>query len=88
MNGDVVTSTEDLLSGQFYVAVGAEVGGFRKMDYGLTKPVFNTSPHMRRRYVMWQIALCILGYFVARQRLLGVQLPLFNRYVSVTWLVV
>ena len=49
LDGTRVERPDELESGQIYVAVGSELGGYQKLDYGRRKPQFNLSPKLPRR---------------------------------------
>ena len=72
MDGKVVNSVDDLITGGQYVAVGTEVGGLKKLAYGATRPNFNNSPKRSRKYVSlrcFRQYLCTLIFIVVLVRL-------------------
>ena len=57
LDGHVMVEPSSLKSMESYVAVGGEVGGFKKLSYGSRKPAFNSSPKRDRKYVQ-QVLAC------------------------------
>jgi hypothetical protein len=49
LDGMPVSGPADLQSMGQYVAVGGEVGGFKRIEYGLHRKPFNSSPKRDRR---------------------------------------
>ena len=51
MNGELVTDTQQFENGGYYIAVGADIGGLKVMNYGQQRPDFHTSPKAQRKSV-------------------------------------
>lgn len=49
VEGHLVADPGLLKTSDHYVAVGADVGGFKRLEYGVQKPAFNSSPKQPRR---------------------------------------
>ena len=49
LSGEEVQDVDELEAGGTYVAVGTEIGGFKQIQYGLTKPVFNIAGRVHHR---------------------------------------
>ena len=51
MSGELVTDPQQFENGAYYIAVGADIGGLKLMNYGQQRPDFHTSPKAQRKSV-------------------------------------